>query len=61
MSAVFRCIVHQVSSHLHKGDDAKGIDVVRLDEIKDLDLAFDHKRVLRDFIADFHSGLNIVL
>lgn len=61
VSAVFRCIVHQVSSHLHKGDDAKGIDVVRLDEIKDLDLAFDHKRVLRDFIADFHSGLNIVL
>ena len=32
------------------GDDAQGVRVVKLDEIKDLDFAFDHKEVIQDYI-----------
>jgi len=32
------------------GDDAKGLKIVELDKIKDLDFAFDHKKIIQDYI-----------
>lgn len=32
------------------GDDAKGLKVLKLGEIKDLDLAFDHKKIIQDYL-----------
>ncbi len=33
------------------GDDAKGLKVVKLNEIQKLDFAFDHKKIIQDYIA----------
>jgi len=32
------------------GDDAKGLKIVKLSEVKDLDFAFDHKKIIQDYI-----------
>lgn len=32
------------------GDDAAGLKIIGLNEIKDLDFAFDHKKILQDYI-----------
>jgi len=39
------------------GDDAKGLRIVRLNEIEKLDIAFDHKKILQDFIKH-KKGIN---
>jgi O-acetyl-ADP-ribose deacetylase (regulator of RNase III)/ADP-ribose pyrophosphatase YjhB (NUDIX family) len=33
------------------GDDAKGLKVVKLSEVLNLDFAFDHKKIIQDYIA----------
>ncbi len=37
------------------GDDAAGLKVVKLSEVRDLDFAFDHKQIIIDYIA-YKSG-----
>lgn len=32
------------------GDDAKGLKIAKLSEIKDMDFAFDHKKILSDYL-----------
>ena len=32
------------------GDDAQGLKIIKLSEIKDLDFAFDHKKILQDYL-----------
>lgn len=39
------------------GDDAKGLKVVKLSEIKHLELAFDHKKILADYLK-YKEGQN---
>lgn len=34
------------------GDDAKGVSVFSLDELKDLDFAFDHKAIIQDYLKN---------
>jgi len=33
------------------GDDAAGLKIVKLSKLKDFDFAFDHKQIIRDYIA----------
>ena len=56
VSAVFRCVAKDIDQ-LHKGDDAKGVEVVRLDHVLRLDLAFDHRVILTDYIRTYHPSL----
>ena len=60
VSAVFRCIVNDLST-LQRGDDAKGVDLIRLRDLiapgNDENLAFDHALIFKDFAARFHSTL----
>ncbi|MCX5711178.1 MAG: NUDIX hydrolase [Candidatus Omnitrophica bacterium] len=37
------------------GDDAAGLRVVKLDELKKLDFAFDHKKIIEDYLK-FKAG-----
>ena len=46
---VYRCIVDDIQ-YLHNGDDAKGLKVVDLKIILNLDFAFDHKDILKEYI-----------
>ncbi len=32
------------------GDDAKGLKIIKLSQIKDLDFAFDHGKILEDYL-----------
>lgn len=56
VSSVFRCIVHSIST-LRARDDARSAKAWRLDELKNLDLAFDHKQILVDYIKRYHHEL----
>lgn len=49
VSVTFECKV--VSGELKAGDDASNEKVVSLDQIEDMDLAFDHKEILLDYIS----------
>jgi 8-oxo-dGTP diphosphatase len=48
-------IIHQVDSltYLKQGDDAKGVRLVPLKEIPSLHLAFDHRKILYDFLTKY--------
>jgi len=39
------------------GDDAQALKIIKLDEVEKLDFAFDHKRIIRDYI-NFKEGKN---
>jgi len=39
------------------GDDAAGLKVAKLDELKDLDFVFDHKKILQDYLQ-YKAGKN---
>ncbi|MFH0858072.1 MAG: macro domain-containing protein [Candidatus Omnitrophota bacterium] len=39
------------------GDDAAGLKVIKLDEIKGLDFAFDHKNILEDYLKYKENGI----
>jgi ADP-ribose pyrophosphatase YjhB (NUDIX family) len=49
MSVVFVGIV--TGGKETAGDDAQDIEWVKLDEIESLDIAFDHKKIIRDYKA----------
>lgn len=49
VSSVFMCHVEN-ADNLHRGDDAKGVAVVPLSKVLSLDLAFDHHKILSDYI-----------
>jgi 8-oxo-dGTP diphosphatase len=58
VSAVVRCIITvQDIMNVKKGDDAKQVVVVTLKEAVKLRLAFDHEKILRDFIKRYHPSL----
>ena len=56
VSVVFRCIAKNIST-LHVGDDAKGVVVVPLDKVLTLDFAFDHQKIINDYIRTYHSHM----
>jgi len=39
------------------GDDAAGLKIVKLSELKDLDFAFDHKKIIQDYL-NYKQGKN---
>jgi len=39
------------------GDDAKGIKVIKLSDIEDMQFAFDHKNIIRDYV-NYKAGKN---
>ena len=50
VSVVMKCEVVSIAN-IHVGDDAKAIVVIPMNKVMDLDLAFDHRDILKDFIA----------
>lgn len=55
VSVVFRC--HGNADDiwkLKKGDDAKSVVLVPIMEVTDLNLAFDHKQILTDYIKTYY-------
>ena len=71
VSVVFRCITDIIMNpqnpttgnsmlygdqFMHSGDDAKAVEVVPLRNVLNLNLAFDHKDILRKYIAEFHHN-----
>ena len=58
VSAVYRGIVKS-TTEMKVGDDAKGVEIIKLkDAVTLLDLAFDHKAILTDFIARYHPEIS---
>ena len=55
VSSVMRCVVRNVEG-MHIGDDAKGVEVVPLSKVLALPLAFDHHKILKDYIQKFHKS-----
>lgn len=55
-SSIFRCIPSNMTK-LTSGDDAKAVRVVGLLEALQLELAFDHGLVLRDYSLRYHPHL----
>lgn len=53
VSMVFRCIAKNISA-LKVGDDAKGVVVIPLNRVLELNFAFDHKKILADYMKAFH-------
>lgn len=56
VSSVFRCRAKNVLD-LRKGDDAKSVVVVPLRDILALNLAFDHREILAEYIQRYHPTL----
>lgn len=44
--------ITQAKGEPKAGDDAAALRVVKIDEIKNLDFAFDHKKILEDYLRD---------
>jgi len=40
------------------GDDAAGLKIIKLDEVKNLDFAFDHKKILEDYLKHIQHPLH---
>lgn len=55
-SMVFRCRVDDIST-LKSGDDAKQVKLFPLTEAVSLPLAFDHRKILTDYMHRYHSSL----
>ena len=56
VSAVFRCIANDFTN-IRRGDDAKSVVIIPLKDALKLNLAFDHKTIIQDFIARYHPAL----
>ena len=56
VSCVMRCYASRIDS-LQRGDDAKAVEIIPLSKILSLDLAFDHKTILKDYINQYHPNL----
>ena len=60
VSSVFRCLVSNSNiAQLKAKDDAKSAKAWRLDEILALDLAFDHRQIIIDYVKRYHDDLHI--
>lgn len=59
VSVVFRCSVKNLDG-MRGGDDAKSLRLVPLRNVRSLDLAFDHKQILTEYISVFHPELNSI-
>ncbi|MFX0037872.1 MAG: NUDIX domain-containing protein [Promethearchaeota archaeon] len=46
-STAYRCIVEEISN-MRSGDDSKEVEIIPKQRIKDLELAFDHKKILNE-------------
>ena len=57
VSAVMRCQVKSVES-LHKGDDAKSVEIIPLHKVLSLDLAFDHREILTDLLIKKYPNIS---
>ena len=53
---MFRCLVTDIKQ-LKVGDDAKSVIVVPLENILKLNFAFDHRKILTDYITRYHPSL----
>ena len=47
--------ITKVKGRPKAGDDAKGLKILKLDELLKLDLAFDHKKIIQDYLK-FKAG-----
>lgn len=56
VSSVMRCAVKSAAM-LHRGDDAKSVEVIELKKVLNLDLAFDHELILREYINLYHKSI----
>ena len=62
VSQVFKCKVDEkkpVQQQLRRGDDAKAVEIIALTDIADLNIAFDHKSILLDYIQKYHPEVKI--
>lgn len=68
VSVVFRCIATdslggleggEGGQILRSGDDAKAVEVVPLRSVLNLNLAFDHRSILKAYIEEYHSTLTL--
>jgi 8-oxo-dGTP diphosphatase len=55
VSMVYRCLVSDITK-LKSGDDAKAVQAVALKDILSLHLAFDHRKILTDYLTKFHPS-----
>ena len=46
-STVYKCIVYDTST-MRSGDDSKNVGLISKEQVKDMELAFDHKKILKD-------------
>ena len=46
-STVYKCIVYDTST-IRSGDDSKNVGLISKEQVKDMELAFDHKKILKD-------------
>ena len=58
VSMVFRCLLKDDEAdrairELHTGDDAKQAVMVPIKDLLDIDLAFDHKKILTEYIRKY--------
>ena len=58
VSVVYRTVVKDISN-LKKGDDAKGIELIRLLDLfnPEMSLAFDHAQIFHEYTKKFHPHL----
>lgn len=56
-SMVFRCTVDNIQ-HMKNGDDAKAVKTFPLKDALHLPLAFDHKKILLDYIRKYHPEIS---
>jgi len=59
VSLVYRCRVPRNDLSLlkaHGGDDAKGVEVVAATKLHELNLAFDHKQILNEYLLKYHPA-----
>ncbi len=47
-SIAYKCTILEDISELRSGDDSKKVEIIPKEKLKDIDLAFDHKKILED-------------
>ena len=58
VSVVFRCVPKNSNfTGMRSGDDAKRVEMVRLRDVLQLRLAFDHRQIFADYISAHHPSL----
>ena len=60
VSVVFRCVVNDIRP-MHKGDDAKGVELIKLTDLlkPEINLAFDHAMIFREYAKKLHPSLSL--